>query len=64
MLFVVFLASCNAWSDKINAALSYLSSYKTENLRKTSHFGSREKRDDEFYDESFLNEKWKNKGNC
>jgi len=56
MLFVFFLASCNAWSDKINNALSSLSSYKTENERKTFPFGSREKRDEEFYDESFLNQ--------
>jgi len=62
MLFVIFLASCNALSNKINAALSSLSSYKTENEREISYFGNREKRNDKFSDESFLNEKLKNKG--
>jgi len=48
MLFVIFLASCNALSNKINAALSSLSSYKTENEREISYFGNRKKRNDEF----------------
>ena len=61
MLWVFFLAPCNAWSNKINAALNSLSSYKTESERKII-FGYREKTNDEYSDESFLNEKLKNRG--